>query len=362
MTKAQISNYGRYRSCHGVVTTPSIGKNGYRSVQVNGKAYYVHRLVAFAFLPPPLEGQTTVNHKDLNRSHDHTNNLEWATAREQAQHSYDNNTTRKSSAAKTSKPVDARRVGGSEWINYASAMDAARQLGVHSGNISAICRGKAKSCQGYVFRFAEPTEVAVVPGEEWRRVLLPSADGGQIDSGAQVSSFGRFRSTERSGSVVSTPSPKESGYCHVQIGGKYYSIHRLIATAFELPKAKGANTVNHKDGNPSNNKLENLEWVTQGENNAHSHQHLHRKSGAAKQSKAVEGRRLGSEEESWTRYVSMMEAARELRLNPGCISAVCRNKKKQTGGYEFRLAAEQTEPEQLAEDEIWKDVQFSYLL
>jgi len=358
MTKAQISNYGRYKNWKGVISTPSIRKDGYRIVGVNGKNYSVHRLVAFAFLPPPLKDQTTVNHKDLNKSHDHASNLEWATAQQQVQHSHDNNTTRKSNAAKQSKPVDAHKVGSSEWITYVSVQDAARQLGVNPGHISNICRGKRKSSQGYVFRFAEPTEVAVLPGEAWRRVWLPSADGGQeVDSGAQVSSFGRFRSTEKSGSVVSTPSSRENGYCSVMIDGKHHLIHRLIAAAFELPKRKGANTVNHKDGNPSNNRLDNLEWVTQGENNAHSHQNLHRKSNAAKRSKAVEGRRLGSVE--WTRFVSINEAARELRLKHGGISAVCRNKTSQTGGYEFRFAAEQAEPEQLAEDEVWRDVQLS---
>ena len=52
--------------------------------------------------------------------------------------------------------------------------------------------------------------------------------------------------------------------------GKTVSVHRLLATAFiNNPNNKG--TVNHIDGNPSNNALDNLEWATQSENSIHAH-------------------------------------------------------------------------------------------
>lgn len=46
-------------------------------------------------------------------------------------------------------------------------------------------------------------------------------------------------------------------------------MHRLIAENY-IPKEKGKNYVNHKDGNKSNNLIENLEWVTPSENRLHS--------------------------------------------------------------------------------------------
>lgn len=42
-------------------------------------------------------------------------------------------------------------------------------------------------------------------------------------------------------------------------------VHRLVAEYF-LDKKDGANVVNHKDCNPSNNKASNLEWCSQQEN------------------------------------------------------------------------------------------------
>lgn len=50
---------------------------------------------------------------------------------------------------------------------------------------------------------------------------------------------------------------------------KDFLVHRLVAFAF-IPKIEGKNCINHIDGNPKNNDVENLEWCTHLENNRHA--------------------------------------------------------------------------------------------
>ena len=49
----------------------------------------------------------------------------------------------------------------------------------------------------------------------------------------------------------------------------HFLVHRLVLLAFVGPCPKGCEC-NHKDGNPKNNRLENLEWITCSENTRHA--------------------------------------------------------------------------------------------
>ena len=168
----------------------------------------------------------------------------------------------------------------------------------------------------------------------------------------QVSNFGRYKNYA---GVISKPKPRNSGYIDVKVEKKYCRMHRLIAMAFNLPKREDQNEVDHIDGNPSNNHLTNLRWANRSEQMKHSYAtNKNRQSNATKQSKPVEGKKIG--ESIWIKYVSASDAARKLDSNSGSIVACCRKNQKKSGGYEFRYA-EQNEPE-LLEGEIWKDVVF----
>lgn len=58
-------------------------------------------------------------------------------------------------------------------------------------------------------------------------------------------------------------------YYKINLDKKNYYIHRLIASVF-IDNPLNKNQVNHLDNNPYNNRVDNLEWVTQSENMIHS--------------------------------------------------------------------------------------------
>lgn len=52
---------------------------------------------------------------------------------------------------------------------------------------------------------------------------------------------------------------------------KHEFVHRLVAVAF-LDNKDGLSVVNHKDGNPQNNTVDNLEWTTYSGNTIHAYE------------------------------------------------------------------------------------------
>lgn len=95
--------------------------------------------------------------------------------------------------------------------------------------------------------------------------------------GVEVSSIGRIRKAANKSRKerILTEFPKDrDGYyrCSVQkLDGTWTSqpVHRLVAKAF-IPRTENKDVVNHIDGNRTNNRIENLEWVTPKENVIHS--------------------------------------------------------------------------------------------
>jgi hypothetical protein len=112
--------------------------------------------------------------------------------------------------------------------------------------------------------------------EEWKPVY--GYEGlYEVSSIGNVRSIGRYinsksgSKTYREGRVISqfvTPSGYRTVCICVNGTRKTFLVHRLVAKAF----LGGENeTVNHKNLDKTDNRLENLEWLTYSENNKHAH-------------------------------------------------------------------------------------------
>lgn len=85
--------------------------------------------------------------------------------------------------------------------------------------------------------------------------------------GYYVSSFGRvYNKTTGNPLLGYIHRSKHGGYIRVQIQGKRYFVHNLVASAFLKQPGKEFNIVDHWDGNTLNNNVYNLEFVSQSEN------------------------------------------------------------------------------------------------
>ena len=276
---------------------------------VNGKSQKLHRLVAEAFQFPKTAEQTQVNHINGVRHDNRLENLEWTTQSANIQHSYDTNTNRASCATRKSKPVCARRVGGDEeeWVEYPNLHTVADTLGVDRSNIRKCLRGLYQASNGYEFKLGTLIEPLCLDGEEWR----------DVHAGARVSSYGRMQNTQ---GVVFTPKPRQDGYALVQVKDKTHLMHRLVAETFGLPRTPEQVQVNHINGDRGDNRLQNLEWVTQSANIQHSYDtNTTRVSCVATLARPIRGRKIGTE--AWTVYMlGAADAARTLGLNHGNIS------------------------------------------
>lgn len=93
---------------------------------------------------------------------------------------------------------------------------------------------------------------------------------------------------------------------------KTYLVSRLVAMSF-LPMPFDKLTVNHIDGNPSNNRIDNLEWCTHQENVQHAFDTgLQRNSQKPVVLTSTDGHEL--------RFASMSEASRYLERGNGYVS------------------------------------------
>lgn len=239
------------------------------------KTVLVSRLVASAFIPNP-ESKCNVKHIDHDYLNNKLRNLEWASAQERnANH-------------KPFKPTHDRKIGrcrpilrinmdgesdihrfvslndAARWIMKRDEIGRTRCIASVIAHIEKACDGKTQSEYGFKWKFDTSHKVDT-EGERWKTISCAVSS----DLNAyKISDHGRIK--DKNGDLI-YGSTNTAGYIQVCILHKYYMLHRLVGMEFvENDDPLNKRWINHKDGNKSNQRADNLEWVTQTENVNHS--------------------------------------------------------------------------------------------
>lgn len=321
-----ISNFGRVINNKTDKIMKLNNKGGYLNVSLvnsqNKKCFKVHRLVALTFIENP-ENKLEVNHKDKNKHNNHISNLEWNTRQENNIHRLHNITI-----TNINKKVIFRlhKETNEMLEKYSSIENAALwavSLGltknIHNGRnaISNVINGLSNSSYGHKWELEKDINLE---NEIWKQV--PNTIKTYF-----VSNLGRFQNA--SGTILKKMKPCNNGYLRVTIDNKTCRLHRIVAYVF-LPNPENKDQVNHKDGNKLNNTLDNLEWVTNQENQIHKFEFG---LGNSYTRNIIQYDLKGNE---INKFGSIKKASIELGIGKSNILGVLKNYRKTAGGFIFK--------------------------
>lgn len=340
----EVSNWARLRNkkTNTILYGVKIRDSGYVRIYLNKKSYFVHRLVASAFImnDDPIR-KWTVNHINSIRDDNRSVNLEWASSAEQVLHMVTNK--RNNGKKFSSRPERKQSIERLDCVTknvlgeYENTMDACTWIlleakdgeeEIDDVDLKKFCRSFKKKLNarikqnkeyedyGYIWRKKEET----IYGEVWKPIL-PEYLNGCKDY--LVSTHGRIK--HRLGYLV--VGSILTGYKVFGINKKTYRFHRMTAFMFiENPDNKPF--VNHIDGNRFNNHYTNLEWVTNQENCQHAHD-----TGLNRKKRAI------IQTDKNGQFIKEFRSIKEAQETLGIahVSDVCRGKKSHTKGYYFKF-------------------------
>lgn len=276
------------------------------------KRHYVHRIVASVYIPNP-DDKPVVDHINGIRSDNRVSNLRWATYKENAK-------SRVNQGKRRGRKVVQLSLDGTQSYIWEDMISIRRTLGLLHKRVKAACE-QGTILGGYYWRYYDSIPL---PGEEWRGLIF-----GQDT--IFVSSLGRVRMPS---GAITHGSKTNSGYLAVVIRGTTVVVHRLVCYAFNPVPNCDQLQVNHIDFDKHNNKITNLEWVTQSENIQHSV----RAREDVKVHRPVHQFNLDGTFKAT--FTTAKEAGLAVGVKASCILAVCDGRRKTSKGYKWTYTKE----------------------
>jgi hypothetical protein len=333
----QVSSFGNVRNVISNKNLKLSNKSGYYHVNLTNhilrKICKVHRLVALAFFENP-ENKAEVNHKDKNKLNNHLENLEWNTRKENNFHRNIglNITSNKNKGVLKIDNKTNELIEKFNSIELAGTWAFQNNLTatIHNGrnSIGNCLNGLSKMAYGFKWEYENKNND--LKEEVWKPIIFEEKEK-ETDTiyskNYFVSNLGRFKNSF--GVIMENYKVNENGYIRVFINNKTYYLHRLIAKTF-ISNSFNKKQVNHKDGNKLNNNINNLEWMTNQENQIHKF-----KNGLGNNfTRSIVQYDLQMNE--MQRFHSITEAANLLNIGKSNIRGVLTNNRKTAGGFIFK--------------------------
>jgi hypothetical protein len=216
------------------------------SINKKQKTFYIHRLVAFTFLNNE-DNLPTVDHIDKNCINNNVSNLRWASYKTQGINKKDKNKHQENRIIKVYK--DNKFLGNFNSINKISV-----ELNLSRSSLfNAIKNGEVY--KNLIFK----CKIEDLKFEFWKEIK---------DEKYFISNMGRVKIKNNFNEKLLNGTKTKNNYINISIDKKIFQLHRLVAMYF-CENINNKLQVNHIDGDKTNNKADNLEWVTQSENLLH---------------------------------------------------------------------------------------------
>lgn len=155
--------------------------------------------------------------------------------------------------------------------------------------------------------------------EEWRPVV-------GLEELYEVSNLGRVRNC--CGYIMKLRENR-GGYLQVNLSDDYSRsypvVHRLVARAF-IPNPKKSPQVNHIDGDRKNNRVDNLEWCTHGENMRRAFKLGNKNQKGSKNNGSKLTEEIVIEIREKTKSMTQSAIAKEYGLSTGNVSLIVNRK------------------------------------